>query len=219
VVTVTAEWGGRIVTKLLGTIGVHIVSIAGIVRFYFSLPENAQHELSWQLFAVAMCVFNFAAILWESISHFRNAPKTFRLTQPDKIRNYMIRWLQSGGRAVVFTRDMTWLNESVREILIRKAQNHELTLCIEHMLPIAKELEKEGADIISYGDLGVVPQSRYTIIDFEKHGARVAVGGAVGRRHVIQEFREGDHPFFAVAADLAKILIAYKQRGHVTQVR
>jgi hypothetical protein len=201
-------------TKLLGTIGVHVVSIAGIIRFYFSLPEASQHEVSWQLATVAMSLFNFAAIIWEVVSHIRSAPKKFKLTQQGKIRRYMINWLRSGGRAVIFTRDMTWVDATVREILLNKARNHELTIFIEHPLPIAAELAQAGAEVISYGDLGVVPQSRYTIIDFEKHGARVAVGGAVGNRHVIQEFRDGEHPFFAVSEDLAKILIAYHRRAH-----
>lgn len=113
---------------------------------------------------------------------------------------------------MIFTRDMTWVDPTVQEILTAKARQRELTICIEHPLTVAEALEKEGAEIICYGELGVVPQSRYTIVDFEKHGARVAVGGAVGNYHVIQEFRDGEHPFFAVAEDLAKILIAYKRR-------
>lgn len=107
---------------------------------------------------------------------------------------------------------MTWVDATVQEILTNKARRRELTICVEHHLPIAEALQKEGAEVVSYGELGVVPQSRYTIIDFEKHGARVAVGGAINNHHVIQVFRDGEHPFFAVAEDLAKILIAYKRR-------
>jgi hypothetical protein len=122
-------------------------------------------------------------------------------------------WLSSGGRAVVFTRDMSWANEDdVREILFKKAERHELTICIERMIPLAKELQERGANVIEYGEFGVVLRSRYTIIDFEKDAARVAVGGAVGKSHVIEEFRNGEHPFFAVAEDLAKILVAYNRR-------
>src|SRR5207249_2946132 len=116
-----------------------------------------------------------------------------------RIRAYMRRWLSFGGRAVVFTRDMTWADDpSVTNVLMEKARQHELTICIEHMIPLAEELQQQGAEVISYGELHVVPRSRYTIIDFERDSARVAVGGAVGRSHVIQEFRNGEHPFFGV---------------------
>lgn len=206
-------------TKLLGTITAHLISIAGIIRFYFSLPAASQSELLWQIGTVAMVVINVAAIAWETVSHIQSAPKRFRLTQPGKIRRYMIRWLRSGGRSVIFTRDMTWVDETVREILLAKARNRELTICLEHPLPIATELQREGAQVISYGELGVVPRSRYTIVDFGKNGARVAVGGAVHNHHVIQEFRDGEHPFFAVSDDLAKILIAYHRQMHAAPPR
>jgi hypothetical protein len=202
------------VTKLTGPVLANLLSITAAVRLYLSLPTELSNEFLWQIGTALICFCNVAAILWEVYSYFRSAPKRFRLSQQDKIRSYMIRWLKSGGRAVIFTRDMSWVDESVKGILLAKARQHELTICIEHQLPIADELLQAGANVISYADLGVVPQSRYTIIDFEKHGARVAVGGAVGKYHVIQEFRDGEHPFFAVAEDLAKILIAYQRRAH-----
>ena len=169
-------------------------------------------------FSLALSVLNVAAIIWELISYFHSAPKRFRLTRQDKIRRYMIKWLRSGGRTVTFTRDMTWVDATVQQILLAKAQRHELTMCIEHPLPIADALQREGAEIISYGELGVVPQSRYTIIDFEKHGARVAVGGAVGHHHVIQVFRDGEHPFFAVSLGLSASIkrLIFKPRRKIT---
>jgi hypothetical protein len=103
---------------------------------------------------------------------------------------------------------MSWATDNnTRNILFAKAERHELTICIERMIPLARELQERGANIIEYGALGVVLRSRYTIIDFERDGARVAVGGPVGKTHVIQEFRNGEHPYFAVAEDLAKVLV------------
>ena len=109
---------------------------------------------------------------------------------------------------------MTWADDpTVMNTLRAKAQAHELTICIEHEIPLTGELRNQGAQIISYGELGVIPRSRYTIIDFESNSARVAVGGSVGKAHVIQEFRNGE-PFFAVAEDLARLLVAYNQHYH-----
>jgi hypothetical protein len=150
------------VTKLIGIIGVQLASIASIIRFYYSLPQSSQGELQWQLFAAGICLFNVGAVVWEVVSHFQTAPKRFRLTQPEKIRRYMIKWLRSGGRCVIFTRDMTWVDATVQQILTAKAKRHELTICIEHPLLIADALRAEGAEIISYGELGVVPKSHDT---------------------------------------------------------
>lgn len=77
-------------TKLLGTIIVHLLSIGSIIRFYFSLPDGYQNQLQWELVAISMCLFNVAAIVWESISHVRSAPTRFKLAQQDRIKRYMI---------------------------------------------------------------------------------------------------------------------------------
>jgi hypothetical protein len=118
---------------------------------------------------------------------------------------------------VIFSRDMSWgSDEKVRRVLSKKAAQGELTICLEHAIPLTDELKQVGATIIEYGYLGQVPRSRFTIVDFERDGARVAVGVTQNRRHVIQEFRSGVDPFFAVAEDMVRFVIASeKQDRHV----
>lgn len=110
---------------------------------------------------------------------------------------------------MIFSRDMSWTDEkAIRQVLMEKAGRNELTVFLEHPIPLTDELRRQGAQIVTYGALGHVPRSRFTIVDFGREGARVAVGVKVGNDHVIQEFRSGDHPFFAVAEDLVKLLLA-----------
>ncbi len=110
---------------------------------------------------------------------------------------------------MIFSRDMSWTHdEAIRQVLMEKAGRNELIVCLEHPIRLTDELRRQGAQIVTYGALGHVPRSRFTIVDFGREGARVAVGVKVGNEHVIQEFRSGDHPFFAVAEDLVKLLLA-----------
>jgi hypothetical protein len=123
----------------------------------------------------------------------------------------MCRWVSQPGRVVIFSRDMSWARaDSVRNVLVGKADRGELTVCLEHEVQLTNELHNHGANIVTYGHIGHVPRSRFTIVGFEREGARVAVGVADNGRHVIQEFQSGAHPFFAVAEDLVKLLIAAK---------
>jgi hypothetical protein len=198
---------------MIVAISVHLLAIASFLRAYFSLSKAEQEQSTWKIGITVICIILILAIVWELVDHMRSSPTRYRFFKERRIRRFMRLWLSSGGRAVVFTRDMSWANEdNVRDVLFEKAERQELTICIEHMIPLAQELQQRGANIIAYGELEVVPRSRYTIIDFERDGARVAVGGAVGKAHVIQEFRSGQHPYFAVAEDLAKILVAYNRR-------
>jgi hypothetical protein len=207
--------GGGNMKKLAGTIFAHVLSLVGILRLFFSLSANERSQLSWQLGVTTVCVIILVVTVFEIIDFIRTKPTQFRVLKQKRIKAYMRKWLGSGGRAFIFTRDMTWANDpAVQKTLHEKAQRDELTICIEHMIPLAEQLRDNGAKVISYGELGVVPRSRFTVIDFESNSARVAVGGAVGSAHVIQEFRNGD-PFFAVAEDLARLLVAYGQHENV----
>lgn len=199
--------------KLAGVLFVQLLSIVSVVRLYLSIPAPDGGRPWWHLAAItAVCMLIAAVIVWEIINYFRSAPTSIRFCQKKRIKRYMRNLIDSGGRVVIFTRDMTWADDrKVRDTLSRKAKNGELLICIEKSIDLTVQLAKEGAEIITYGELGVVPRSRYTIVGFEKDSARVAVGGAIGGAHVIQEFRNGDHPFFSVAEDLVRILIARKR--------
>ena len=201
--------------RTIGTVFVHLASFISILGFYFTLHPISSGQPAWHI--VALTVVGLIYLLFaasELYAYFKNRPKRFSLDKPHKIKKYMQKWIQRGGQTVIFTRDMSWADEEqILSTLNEKANRNELTVCIQNEIPLALTLKQRGANVVPYSELGHVPRSRFTIIDFEKDGARVAVGGAVNNKHVIQEFRNGEHPFFAVAEDLAKILIAYKRRA------
>jgi hypothetical protein len=117
---------------------------------------------------------------------------------------------------VIFSRDMSWTTEPrIRDLLFQKARAHELTLCVQRHIPISNELRDHGARVVTYSELGYVPKSRFTIIDYERDGARVAIGQRIAGRHIIEEFDSRSHPLFSVAEDLIKLLCAYDERKNV----
>jgi|ERR1043166_6944878 hypothetical protein len=185
--------------KLIGLVVLQIASYASILGLYFTVHPFDQDRPWWH---TALILAGLVAVLYlayqEVCDQLRSQPKRFRSTE--KINAYMRNWLGSGGRALIFTRDMSWAHEQqVKDLLFAKAGRNELTICVEHPIPIANDLKLAGATVVSYAQLGHVPQSRFTIIDFEREGARVAIGGRVGSDHVIQEFQSGHHPIFALA--------------------
>jgi hypothetical protein len=199
--------------KTLGIVILNVASYSSILGLYFTVYPYDQHHPLWR---VALILMLTAACLilstWEVADYLKQSAKRFRSTA--RINNYMRHWLESGGRAVIFTRDMSWAHEQqIQNILFLKARRQELTICIEQPISLTNELQLAGARIISYASLGHTPRSRFTIIDFEKEGARVAIGGKVGSVHNIQEFQNGVNAEFGVAEDLAKILIAFGERG------
>lgn len=181
--------------SLITTLVTQTASCASILGLYFTLQPTEGKWLWWQWGLIALPII--AAIyvaLRETVIHVFRGPRKYHSTA--KINSYMRKWVASGGRVVIFSRDMSWADEPVtRHLLREKAQRNELTVCLEHSIPLTDELQREGATIITYGELVHVPRSRFTIVDFDRDGARVAVGVKVGNVHLIQEFRT--HPFFA----------------------
>ena len=204
--------------RTFGTVFLHVASLASILGLYFTIYPGASDRSAWH--TVLLTIFSLAFVcfsLWEVISYFKNRSTQIALNKPQKIQAYMRRWLSHGGRAVIFTRDMSWAHsDETRKVLFEKAQRNELTICIQAPIQLTDELKSHGAEIYPYAELGHVPRSRFTIIDFERDGARVAVGGTVNGKHLIQEFESGKHPFFSVAEDLVKLLLALKRKSNVS---
>jgi hypothetical protein len=196
------------VGSLLTTLVAQTASCASILGLYFTLQPLGGERPWWHWLLISLSIGAAVFVAAREITaHLFDGPRTYRSTA--KINSYMRRWVASGGRVVIFSRDMSWAHEpATRSLLREKAHQNELTVCLEHSIALTDELQREGATIITYGSLSHVPRSRFTIVDFGREGARVAVGVREGNVHVIQEFRSGEHPFFAVAEDLVKFLMA-----------
>lgn len=185
-------------------------AFASFVGTYVSVSPGADLS-SWHLYwMIGAAAFTFIAFVFDVAMYLMSRPKRYRGRNKDRnIIKYMRQWLCSGGRAVIFSRDMSWGNdEYVKPTLINKSKNGELLICIQSPTPLTDLLKQNGAEVYTYAHLSKVPSSRFTIVNYEKHGAKVAVGLPEGNDHVIQEYQKGVDPFFSVAEDLVKYVIA-----------
>jgi len=201
------------VRRVLTTIFVQVASYASVIGMYFTFFPIGVGRPGWHWALItAIALITLAIIVFEIRDHYNAAPKAYKSEK--KINEYMCRWVAAGGRVVIFSRDMSWARgKMVQNVLSDKAKRNELTICLEKDIPLTDDLKSKGANIITYGRLGHIPKSRFTIVDFEKEGARVAVGIHEIGKQVIQEFRSGAHPFFAVSEDMVKFLLKAGQNG------
>lgn len=128
-----------------------------------------------------------------------------------EINDYMINWIQKGGRVIVFTRDMSWAQHdiTVKDMLLRKSKNNELSIILAEKSEFISELEENGANIYTYGELNYTPTSRFTIVKRGRIDSKVAIGTEKDGKHYIEEFSQNDGYQFPIANDLANILIHY----------
>ena len=82
-------------------------SFASVIGFALTLwpaPNGLNsRQAAWLTALAALFLLALCFDLWE---HWKKQPH--RYNTPEKINDYMYRWITRGGRVVIFTRDMTW---------------------------------------------------------------------------------------------------------------
>jgi hypothetical protein len=181
-------------------------SFASLVGLVFTLEPTAKEFGVWKIALVAIAIFSFLmsiALEFKTTGGKRFIP----ISDTRRIRNYMFQWIKNGGRVAIFSRDLTWIADSeIKSLLIAKSKNDEITICLPKGTPLTEELAAQGARIHTYSQADHVPQSRFTIANFGRGDACVAVGHRHGNLHVIEEFSADDHPSFYMAHDLIQLV-------------
>jgi hypothetical protein len=186
-------------------------SCASLIGLILTLPKSNESLSGWQWLFIAAAITFY---LINGYLEFKTCPKSFN-DQKD-INKYMLEWISKGSRVAIFTRDMTWSGtKDIKDLLYQKARNHELSIYLpeitRNIQPFIEELQTYGASIYTYPELSLIPESRFTIINKDRNDAQVAVGRSVNGKHTIEEFTIGDHPVFAIANDLTKVICKYNE--------
>src|SRR5581483_995546 len=167
-------------------------SLIGLLVVFLPSPN----KLPW--WAMVLVVFGSLClvllVVLECLSH--QGFRIYAKNDQDGIKRYMHNWIEHGGRVAIWSRDMSWAqNSETGRLLKEKARHHELILCLPERNGFADELAAVGAEVCAYGrDYLESPASRFTIVFFGRDGARVAIGRADGDTHIIEEFSAGRHP-------------------------
>jgi hypothetical protein len=202
-------------SEMLGCVQIRTVGRTTLIAFlrrlvsYLSaiaaLSVNAFHfrsskELSALL--ILMALYSAYVAVSDGVRTWTERPKSYTPGSAS-IRTYMCRWLSAGGRAAVFSRDLSWAFEGdTKQTVLRKARSGELVACVGRRTDEIKRLVAEGAEVLDYSSLNFEPKSRFTIIDYGKAGARIAIGIVEEGRHVIREYDARDAAILALATDL-----------------
>lgn len=195
--------------QVLSNISSFATIIAFLVPYFFSSQNTTQSTSNFQY--VCLGLFALSSVYTLIIS-FKNKPKKY--SKKVDIDEYMFNWISQDGRAVIFTRDMSWADSiGMIDMLKAKANKQELTIVMSHSTNLTNELKAYGAEIVLYGGVDFIPSSRFTIIRDGRSDARVAIGRRYSNgEHVIEEFDNSTHPLFSVATDLVSVLKKLEKR-------
>lgn len=188
--------------RLAATIG----TVGSLVALVWSLKPEGVAISWWQSLLIALAgVLLIVQICVDVVEVRRGSP--IRLRDDKHIRDYMYEWINNGGRVAIFSRDMSWANDSELLALLRhKAERDELSLYLPQKTELAEQLATLGAHLYTYPGLAYVARTRFTIIHEGRSDAEVAIGRRVDGAHQIEEFAVGSSPVFAMAEDLVEFV-------------
>ena len=153
---------------LVSTVG----SFASVLGVIISLMYCSQDIFGWVLVPIVFAVILFVLMVSTIIIMLNSDAPTRRYRFDDKqgIRNYLFKWIKSGRRVAIWTRDLSWVeDEEMTQMLRSKAQARELILCLPREIDKSDDLKQHGAEVFAYGTLDA-PESRFTIVNYGQAG-------------------------------------------------
>lgn len=205
-------WRLQAYKKTIFRVGSIILSYFSIVGFFFTLELRYSDFgiLGNILIPISLALFVTAIILELGDIKARRVMRP----QSKEVRDYMFRWIDKGRRVVIFSRDLSWVNDDeMKDLFLSKAKRNELSVCLPNerdltsdLKDLIQDLKRNNANVYTYSHIEHVPESRFTIINFDTAGARVAVGYPRENFHVIEEFSANEHPAFYMAKDLVSLV-------------
>ncbi|MFI6216130.1 hypothetical protein ACIBCD_29400 [Nocardia brasiliensis] len=183
-----------------------LVALTASIKLVFSLKPADQGLSSWNIVLLTLAIgFSVLAISVECFDYWDSRPK--RYSDAGQIRDHMFDLIKDGGRVSVFTRDLSWVDDTqMMDMLRSKAEGDNLTLVMPKRISKSEELQKAGAFVIYYGSHYTI-KSRFTICNMDRVDSTVSIGRRSGKKHVIEKYEQKDgHPAYALAQDLAGVL-------------
>lgn len=197
-----------LIVELLSLTG----SLASLISLFVSIrPANSPYEFRETLLVSVSLVLGLFLAYMRVRSYLASRP--ICLEPGREIRDYMYNWISKGSQVMIFSRDLTWANDhEMRTLLKKKAKRGELSICLRAHISLSDELRIAGATIFTYGGLDFTPSARFTIINHGRSDAHLAIGRVSEGKHIVREIVSGQDPLFALASDLADIVMKVNQK-------
>lgn len=156
-----------------------LFSLAGWISSIFSFYQmESFNSKIREIIIVVVGILSILYIWIQVYSFYKSNNNSSTHNSKEGVNKYLLDWLNKGSRTVIFTRDLTWANESadILNTLERKARNKELTICLYQRNQITNHLSELGAEIYIHNLSNNQLKSRFTIIDYGKNNPRITVG-------------------------------------------
>lgn len=189
-------------------------NVATIPVTALSLLDVVPVPLRWSALLVLMGLIGLEI---RAYLQRRKERLVFPSSSDPRIAGFLGEWVRKGDRVLISTRDMSWATGDLRDLLFDKAGKGDLSLVLPKRIPLATDLEQKGADVYEFSELDCELRSRFTIVNFGRTGAEVAVSRRYDGQHIIEQFAEGRDVAFGLAMDLIDVIMRYHKLKGLTK--
>ena len=179
-------------------------SLASIVALFFVEAEWTW----WRILVLIVCgVIALACMFFDVKEYIRNRPLVFH--SQEAINAYMKNWISTSGEVVVYSRDLSWVNDEIKGIMLGKGK--DLTIFVHQSTLLTDSLQQAGVHIYLYENIPYQPVSRFTIIRANKNNRQIAIANPQNSRgklnHEIYESsdKKGDKFLLDLSADVVNL--------------
>ena len=116
-----------------------------------------------------------------------------------EIHDAMLRLIKTQAKISIMSRDLSWVDEEITEIIKKKKSNIQIFAQAEN--DITKQLENNGTKIMYYGKYGFEPKTRFTIIGYNRPSPQVAISNTL---HTVRKKGKVIHTIYETSPDGAE---------------
>ena len=196
-----------------------VITASGLIRiWWFDTPVEKLLYLRWLIgltigevcVGVVALFYNLFGIRRKRTEDL-NEPEGQLFETDEQINQFMKEFIAKGSVVDIFSSKLAWVagDKSVKDFLIEHlSKGNEIWVYLPKLNATARDLQKVGMKVVTYGALDIEPTCRFTLINRDAAGSRVlAVGSGVKPQFRIREFTDWEHPkVVAMARDLTAIL-------------
>lgn len=152
----------------------NVISAIGTAASILSLAFISELLPEIKYFLIIVGMLCLALLLFSIYKEKKNVQTNEIIcTNNDQIKEEMKNLIKMQGRICIMSRDLTWVDDRIRKCIIEKKSS--ILIFAEHKTDLTNKLEEIGVDIRYYGKTGFIPNTRFTVIRYNKSDRQVAI--------------------------------------------
>lgn len=176
---------------------VNAISAMGTIASILGLAFIKEMPHGMKYFFIIAGILGLAILLYDIYIEKKNMQINEMIcTSDDQIKEEMQNLINMQGKICIMSRDLTWVDEKIKKCIIEKKSS--ILIFAEKETDLTKALEKNDVDIRYYGKTGFIPNTRFTVVRYNKSDRQVAIANT---KNTLREKNRMEHTIYMTSGD------------------